>query len=78
MLDKEKGKPIVDKTKQNPKVIKAKPIAKETKRKPTKKTNPKSSKTDKDSYLLSATQAYKFLDEETREKIKKYYRQNDM
>ncbi|RXI06597.1 hypothetical protein DVH24_025733, partial [Malus domestica] len=49
--DKEKVKPIVDKTKEKPKVIKAKPIAKETKRKPAKKTNAKSSKTDKGNYF---------------------------
>ncbi|TQE07451.1 hypothetical protein C1H46_006928 [Malus baccata] len=74
----EKVKPIVDKTKEKPKVVKAKPIAKETKRKSAKKTNPKSSKTDKGSYLPLTTHAYKLLDNETREKIKEYYRQDEM
>ncbi|KAM1837957.1 hypothetical protein ACFX14_019696 [Malus domestica] len=78
VLDKEKVKPIVDKTKEKPKVIKARPIAKETKRKPAKKTNPKSSKSDKGSYLPSTTHAYKLLDNETIEKIKEYYRQDEM
>ncbi|KAM1262904.1 hypothetical protein ACFX13_028642 [Malus domestica] len=78
VLDKEKVKPIVDKTKEKPKVVKAKPIAKETKRKPAKKTNAKSSKTDKGSYLPVTTKAYKFLDDETRDKIKEYYRQEEL
>ncbi|RXH95458.1 hypothetical protein DVH24_007958 [Malus domestica] len=71
-------KAIVDKTKEKPKVVKANPIAKETKRKPAKKTNAKSSKTDKGSYFPATTNAYKFLDDETREKIKEYYRQDEI
>ncbi|KAM1024831.1 hypothetical protein ACFX13_038758 [Malus domestica] len=78
VLDKEKVKAIVDKTKEKPKVVKANPIAKETKRKPAKKTNAKSSKTDKGSYFPATTNAYKFLDDETREKIKEYYRQDEI
>ncbi|KAM1034648.1 hypothetical protein EV2_039112 [Malus domestica] len=89
VLNKEKVKPIVDKTqkkvkaivdktKEKPKVVKANPIAKETKRKPAKKTNAKSSKTDKGSYFPATTNAYKFLDDETREKIKEYYRQDEI
>ncbi|KAM1032184.1 hypothetical protein ACFX15_035187 [Malus domestica] len=78
VLDKEKVKPIVDKTKEKPKVVKAKLIAKKTKRKPKKKTNPKSSKTDKGSYLPLTTHTYKLLDNETKEKIKEYYRQDEM
>ena len=71
----EKMKPIVEKAKPIPKVVKPKPIPKG---KPAKKTNAKSSKTDKDSYLPSATQAYRLLDENTREKIKEYYRKDDL
>ena len=71
----EKMKPIVEKAKPIPTVVKPKPIPKG---KPAKKTNAKSSKTDKDSYLPSATQAYRLLDENTREKIKEYYRKDDL
>ena len=78
VLEKEMVKPIVDKTKEKPKVVKAKLIAKETKWKPANKTNKKSSKPDKDSYLHATTNADKFLDDETRKKIKEYYRQDEM
>ncbi|KAM1068493.1 hypothetical protein ACFX2A_000458 [Malus domestica] len=69
--DKEKVKTSVDKTKEKPK-------AKETKRKLAKKTNLKSSKTDKGSYLPTTINAYKLLDDETREEIKEYYRKDEI
>ncbi|KAM1845791.1 hypothetical protein ACFX13_020052 [Malus domestica] len=79
-LHEENLEPIIEREKEKRilEVIKARPIAKETKRKPAKKTNPKSSKSDKGSYLPSTTHAYKLLDNETIEKIKEYYRQDEM
>ncbi|KAM1181972.1 hypothetical protein ACFX13_000534 [Malus domestica] len=66
--DKEKVKTIFDKTKEKPK-------AKETKRKLAKKTN---LKTDKGSYLPTTINAYKLLDDEKREKIKEYYKKDEI
>ncbi|RXI09290.1 hypothetical protein DVH24_033907 [Malus domestica] len=79
--------PIIEKGKEQPKVQSPlNPITKETVKKPAKKIakNPPKKpkqikeKFDKRYHLPASTRAYKLLEDETKEKFKKYYRQEKM
>ncbi|CAN6711361.1 unnamed protein product [Malus baccata var. baccata] len=79
--------PIIEKGKEQPKVQSPlNPITKETVKKPAKKIakNPPKKpkqikeKLDKRYHLPASTRAYKLLEDDTKEKFKKYYRQEKM